>query len=45
MPAIDLGGLGATIDWYAGHRHWWEPLRERATIAEDAWPLDQGRAR
>ncbi|MDY0062231.1 MAG: dTDP-glucose 4,6-dehydratase [Myxococcota bacterium] len=23
-------GLAATIDWYLGHRDWWEPLRDRA---------------
>ncbi|KOV67541.1 dTDP-glucose 4,6-dehydratase [Streptomyces sp. MMG1121] len=21
-------GLAETVDWYAAHRHWWEPLRE-----------------
>jgi dTDP-glucose 4,6-dehydratase len=27
-------GLAATIDWYAAHRDWWEPLRGRAPVAE-----------
>jgi dTDP-glucose 4,6-dehydratase len=31
-------GLRATVAWYAEHRHWWEPLRERAPVAEEeAW--------
>jgi dTDP-glucose 4,6-dehydratase len=25
-------GLAQTIDWYAGNRQWWEPLRERAAV-------------
>ncbi len=24
-------GLRATVDWYAGNRSWWEPLKQRAT--------------
>jgi dTDP-glucose 4,6-dehydratase len=31
-------GLGATVRWYAEHRDWWEPLRDRAPVAEQtAW--------
>ena len=31
-------GLAETIDWYAANRAWWEPLRERAPVAEGtAW--------
>jgi dTDP-glucose 4,6-dehydratase len=31
-------GIAGTIDWYAAHRSWWEPLRDRAPVAEgSAW--------
>jgi dTDP-glucose 4,6-dehydratase len=30
-------GLAATVEWYAAHRDWWEPLRDRAPVVEDAW--------
>ncbi len=30
-------GLKATVEWYATHRSWWEPLRERAPVEETAW--------
>jgi len=31
-------GMADTIDWYAVNRAWWEPLRERAPVAEGtAW--------
>jgi dTDP-glucose 4,6-dehydratase len=31
-------GLGETVAWYADHRGWWEPLRERAPVVEGlAW--------
>jgi dTDP-glucose 4,6-dehydratase len=30
-------GLRATVEWYAGNRPWWEPLRERAPVRESAW--------
>jgi dTDP-glucose 4,6-dehydratase len=36
------GGLADTVEWYAAHRSWWEPLRGRAPIVESAW---QGAAR
>lgn len=29
-------GLAATIEWYAANRAWWEPLRERAPVVEEA---------
>jgi dTDP-glucose 4,6-dehydratase len=35
-------GLEATVQWYADHREWWEPLRERAPVAEtSAWSSTQ----
>jgi dTDP-glucose 4,6-dehydratase len=30
-------GLADTVAWYAGHREWWEPLKERAPVEETAW--------
>jgi dTDP-glucose 4,6-dehydratase len=30
-------GLGATAEWYAANRAWWEPLKERAPVRENAW--------
>jgi dTDP-glucose 4,6-dehydratase len=31
-------GLAETVGWYAEHRDWWEPLRERAPVVEgSAW--------
>jgi dTDP-glucose 4,6-dehydratase len=31
-------GLAETVRWYAQHRDWWEPLRERAPVVEgSAW--------
>jgi dTDP-glucose 4,6-dehydratase len=38
-PQVDFDeGLRDTVHWYAEHRAWWEPLRERAPVAEeDAW--------
>jgi dTDP-glucose 4,6-dehydratase len=29
-------GLAATVEWYAANRAWWEPLRERAPVVEEA---------
>ncbi len=29
-------GIAETIDWYADNRAWWEPLRQRAPVVEDA---------
>ncbi len=37
-PSIEFEqGLTETVHWYADHREWWEPLRERAPVREDAW--------
>ena len=30
-------GLVETVAWYASHRDWWEPLRERAPVEERRW--------
>jgi dTDP-glucose 4,6-dehydratase len=30
-------GLAETVRWYADHRDWWEPLRDRAPVDEAAW--------
>src|SRR5204863_8797240 len=30
-------GIARTVEWYADHRDWWEPLRERAPVDEAAW--------
>jgi dTDP-glucose 4,6-dehydratase len=31
-------GLAETVAWYAKHRDWWEPLRQRAPVVEgSAW--------
>jgi dTDP-glucose 4,6-dehydratase len=30
-------GLAETVRWYAEHRAWWEPLRERAPVVEGGW--------
>jgi dTDP-glucose 4,6-dehydratase len=29
-------GLADTVGWYAANRAWWEPLRERAPVVEEA---------
>jgi dTDP-glucose 4,6-dehydratase len=31
------GRLRATADWYAANRAWWEPLKQRAPVRENAW--------
>jgi dTDP-glucose 4,6-dehydratase len=32
-PRIDFEqGLAETVTWYAGHRGWWEPLKDRARL-------------
>ncbi len=37
-PTIGFAeGLAATVRWYAEHRSWWEPLRDRAPVLEGAW--------
>jgi dTDP-glucose 4,6-dehydratase len=30
-------GITQTVQWYADHRDWWEPLRDRAPVDEAAW--------
>jgi len=30
-------GVQETVRWYAEHRAWWEPLRDRAPVQETAW--------
>jgi dTDP-glucose 4,6-dehydratase len=30
-------GLRETVEWYAEHRAWWEPLKARALVEETAW--------
>jgi dTDP-glucose 4,6-dehydratase len=37
-PAVEFDdGLRATVEWYAEHRGWWEPLKQRALVSETAW--------
>ncbi len=37
-PAVDFAaGVAETVAWYAAHRGWWEPLRDRAPVVETAW--------
>ena len=37
-PQVEFGpGVHDTVIWYAEHRAWWEPLRDRAPVIEDAW--------
>jgi dTDP-glucose 4,6-dehydratase len=38
-PSVPFAeGLPATVRWYADHRSWWEPLRDRAPVVEQlAW--------
>ena len=37
-------GAPETIRWYADNREWWEPLRERAPVQEEAaWAQPQAR--
>ncbi len=36
-------GLAETVAWYADHRSWWEPLRDRAPVVEtSAWSSTGG---
>jgi dTDP-glucose 4,6-dehydratase len=38
-PQVDFEeGLADTVRWYADHRAWWEPLKDRRPVAEErAW--------
>ncbi len=35
-------GLAETVQWYAEHRDWWEPLRDRAPVVETSWAPTAG---
>jgi dTDP-glucose 4,6-dehydratase len=35
-------GLASTVRWYESNRAWWEPLRDRAPVAETAWAPSSG---
>ena len=38
VPEIGFDeGVRDTVGWYAANREWWEPLRDRAPVVEDAW--------
>jgi dTDP-glucose 4,6-dehydratase len=37
-PSISFeDGIASTVQWYAENRSWWEPLRDRAPVVEEAW--------
>jgi dTDP-glucose 4,6-dehydratase len=37
-PQVEFDrGMRATVEWYAAHRDWWEPLVGRAPVVETAW--------
>ena len=37
-PAVEFdAGIRDTVAWYAANREWWEPLKDRAPVIEDAW--------
>ena len=35
-------GLAATVQWYKDNRSWWEPLKDRAPVVENAWGPEEG---
>ena len=38
VPEIGFDeGVRDTVAWYAANREWWEPLKDRAPVVEDAW--------
>ncbi len=40
-PEVEFDpGMRATVEWYAAHRAWWEPLLDRAPVVETAWSVD-----
>jgi dTDP-glucose 4,6-dehydratase len=40
-PEREFGeGLAETVAWYRDHREWWEPLKDRAPVVENAWQRD-----
>jgi dTDP-glucose 4,6-dehydratase len=43
-PTIGFeAGLSETVQWYQDNRSWWEPLKDRAPVVENAWGPDDGR--
>lgn len=37
-PKIDFSqGLWQTVNWYCDNRSWWEPLKDKAPVAESSW--------
>jgi len=37
-PSVPFeAGIAETVRWYAEHREWWEPLRDRAPVVEEDW--------
>ena len=45
-PQVDFAdGMRATVEWYATHRGWWEPLLDRAPVVETAWGARPASAR
>lgn len=41
-PQIDFEqGMRETITWYEENREWWEPLREKALVAESKWRKEE----
>lgn len=37
-PTVEFdAGVRDTIRWYAAHRDWWEPLRDRSPVVEGSW--------
>ncbi|MDA8392232.1 MAG: dTDP-glucose 4,6-dehydratase [Actinomycetota bacterium] len=38
QPRVEFDkGMAETVHWYEANRGWWEPLRDRAPVQEDAW--------
>jgi len=45
-PEVEFDpGIRDTIRWYAEHRDWWEPLRDRAPIVESSWGAGESTSR
>ncbi|MET0895495.1 MAG: dTDP-glucose 4,6-dehydratase [Acidimicrobiia bacterium] len=45
-PQVEFDtGIRDTVRWYAEHREWWEPLRDRAPVVETAWTASPSIAR
>ena len=44
-PVHEFGaGIAETVRWYAEHRGWWQPLRDRRLVTEDAAWSDRPRS-